>query len=253
MTVLKDDWEFNVLGVYNYRKSGSKEALFSFIRDNHDAIPGDIVEAGVYKGNTLLALGMFLKEIGSKKIVYGYDSFEGFPLEAYHEYDLSTQFERLLGEGRLSEEHYRAVIKNRKWREALTKEAMTTDSSSTSGNFGDTNLNLINNKIKILELDNIKIVPGSFSVTFPQPGNLPEKTMAVLMDCDLYESYRTVFASVWPSLSTGGMIFLDEYYSLKFPGARIATDEFCAIYDARLEMAPFIPGDFERWYLIKRN
>lgn len=251
MTVLKDDWEFNVLGVYNYRKRGNKEALFNFIRDNHDAIMGDIVEAGVYRGNTLLALGMFLKEIGSEKIVYGYDSFEGFPLEAYHEYDLPNQFEALFAEGRLSDEHYRAVVKNRKWRESLTKEAMTTDSSSTSRNFDDSNLNLINEKIKILELNNIKIVPGSFSVTFSQSANLPEKTMAVLMDCDLYGSYRTVLEALWSGLSTGGMVFLDEYYSLKFPGARIATDEFRENVSARLEMAPFRPGDFERWFLIK--
>lgn len=251
MTVLKDDWEFNVCGVYNYRKSGSKEALFDFIRDNHDTIAGDIVEAGVYKANTLLALGMFLKEIGSKKIVYGYDSFDGFPLEAYHEYDLPTQFDRLFREGRLSEDHYRAVIKNRKWREALTKESMTTDSSSTSGNFGDSDLNLINEKIKILELDNIKIVPGRFSVTFSQSDKLPKKAMALLMDCDLYESYRTVLGGLWPRLTTGGMVFLDEYYSLKFPGARIATDEFRENVSARLEMAALIPGDFERWYIIK--
>ena len=44
MLNIRDDWEFNVLGIYNYRKAGPFDALFDFIRENHDKIPGDIVD-----------------------------------------------------------------------------------------------------------------------------------------------------------------------------------------------------------------
>ena len=32
------------------------------------------------------------------------------------------------------------------------------------------------------------------------------------------------------------MIYLDEYYSLKFPGARVAVHEFLDIHDANLSL-----------------
>ena len=49
------------------------------------------------------------------------------------------------------------------------------------------------------------------------------------------------------------MIYLDEYYSLKFPGARIATDEFLNGKSAQLNMAHQTKGEFERWHVIKEG
>ena len=71
------------------------------------------------------------------------------------------------------------------------------------------------------------------------------------MDCDLYQSYIETYNFIWPRLEEGAMIYLDVYYSLKFPGARRATNEFVHGKAARLEMSPRSPGDFERWHLIK--
>ena len=65
MNILKKDWEFNVLGIYNYLKSGRFDSLFNFIKENHHKIKGDIVEAGVFRGNSLIAIAMYLKEIDS--------------------------------------------------------------------------------------------------------------------------------------------------------------------------------------------
>lgn len=42
-------------------------------------MPGDIVEAGVFQGHTLLATALLLRELGSDKKVVGFDSFTGFP------------------------------------------------------------------------------------------------------------------------------------------------------------------------------
>ena len=55
------------------------DAILKIIRENHTEILGDIVEAGVYRGNSLIAIGMLLKELGSSKKIYGFDSFSGFP------------------------------------------------------------------------------------------------------------------------------------------------------------------------------
>ncbi|HQX27118.1 MAG TPA: hypothetical protein PKX38_04190 [Alphaproteobacteria bacterium] len=69
------DWEFGVLGLYNYNRPGPFETYFDFIRENHKRMDGDFVEAGVFRGRSALALALFLKELGSDKKVYGFDTF----------------------------------------------------------------------------------------------------------------------------------------------------------------------------------
>ena len=69
--ILKNDWEFNVLNIYNYNKPGPFSSYFEFIKKNHKKLSGDLLEAGVHKGKSLLSVALYLKEIGSKKKVYG--------------------------------------------------------------------------------------------------------------------------------------------------------------------------------------
>ena len=48
-----------------------------------------------------------------------------------------------------------------------------------------------------------------------------------------------------------GMIYLDEYYSLKFPGARIACNEFCKINDVKPKLLKRDEDGFERYAIFK--
>ena len=76
--------------------------------------------------------------------------------------------------------------------------------------------------------------------------------MCCLIDCDLYESYKYALPVAWDCTLKKGMIYLDEYYSLKFPGAKIATDEF--IKDKELKVQQKITNfdpDFKRSFIIK--
>ena len=251
MLELIHDWEFNVLGVYNFRKPGPFEVLFDFVRENYDTIPGDLVEAGVFRGNSLIALSMLLRELGSDKKIYGYDSFTGFP-PIYQTKDELEQFVRMRECGVIDEDHFDAVLRNRRWREILAGTPQTTATISTSGDFSGTSLALVRRKIDLIGLDNIVLVDGPFSESMSEDSFEPREIMAVLMDCDLYSSYVDTFRFVWPRLAVGGLIYLDEYYSLKFPGARMATLEFIECEaKANLVMAPRKIGDFERWYLTK--
>jgi hypothetical protein len=106
-----------------------------------------------------------------------------------------------------------------------------------------------------LELKNIRLVPGTFQETLTGANRIETgKLSAVLLDCDLYDSYRSVLNYVWPRLSVGGMIYLDEYYSLKFPGARIASDEFLKPLGNKISWhSKTRKRDFERWYVIKEK
>ena len=74
---------------------------------------------------------------------------------------------------------------------------------------------------------------------------------AANIDSDLYESYRIILASLYPKLVKGGMIHLDEYFSLKFPGARIATDQFARENGLKLKKIKNFDWEFERYFIQK--
>src|SRR5271169_5541536 len=42
------------------------------------AVPGDVAECGVFKGSSLCAIALYLRESGIAKHVFGLDSFQGF-------------------------------------------------------------------------------------------------------------------------------------------------------------------------------
>lgn len=115
MLMINDDWEFSVLGIYNYKRPGKLDYLIKFIRENDAKFEGDIFEVGVFKGASLIALAMILKEIGSNKKVYGFDSFSGFP-PIYHDKDDLSEFDRMADEHKITAAHLMAVKKNIEWR-----------------------------------------------------------------------------------------------------------------------------------------
>lgn len=253
--ILKDDWEFATLGVYNYRQPGRLKYYFDFVRDNHKNIEGDILEAGVHKGVSLIGMGLFLKEIGSDKIIYGYDTWKGFP-SVYHKYDDQSQWEKLFKAGRISKENFEKVALQKAHRGfslGVGKKELSAKNLSLSGDFGACSREDVQAKLDYLGLDNVKLIEGPFSETMTA-GKAPfQKLSAAIIDADLYMSYKVCLPFIWQYLEKGGYIWLDEYYSLKFPGARIATDEFFADKKEKPEMHPFIDYDFERWYVRRTH
>lgn len=250
MRSLVDDWEYNVLGVYNYHQPGPYEKYFEFIIENHKILKGDICEAGVFRGRTLLGTAMLLKELGSTKKVWGFDSFAGFP--TYHENDHLDKFNELHASGQIDDELYRKVQLNLEYRALNVQQELNATNISSSGDFSNTSLDALKKKIDYLELDNIELVKGSFYDTMHSSSVVKYPTFcAALLDCDLYLSYHTALPFIWERLERGGYVFLDEYYSLKFPGARIAIDDFFADGLDKPQMHRLKSKDFERWYVRK--
>ena len=249
---LEYDYEYNVVDVANYKADKARSSYYKFIELNHSSMDGDLVESGVFRGRSLIATALLLKDLGSTKKVYGFDSFSGFP-PIFHENDNIASFERLFKEGKISQEHYDAVSKNKAIRDVLTASDTNASTISSSGDFSDTNRKLLEKKIDLLNLDNIILVEGSFDETMNSK-NGPQTVFACMMDNDLYQSHLTTFEFVWPRLVKGGLIYLDEYFSLKFPGSRIASDEFLADKSCNLQMYKSSPTDiFERWYVTKTS
>ena len=245
------DFEFNMLGIYNYKQTGKLSYYFEFLDANLQK-EGDLIEAGVFRGYTLLAVALFLKEKKSDKKVYGYDSFKGFP-PIYHENDSMEKFEDLYSESKISEEHYKQIQTSKKIRQlTIENNKIETKSISSSSDFKDTSKILLENKIDFLGLNNIILVDGDFTETMEKQQEIrPKSILGGIIDCDLYESYKIALNFIWPKLAKTNLLFLDEYYSLKFPGAKVAVDEFIKNKSALLIKNHENKEDFERWYLKK--
>ena len=250
---IKEDWEFNVLNLYNYNKLGYLECYFNFIKENYDKLDGDIVEAGVYKGKSLISTALLLRKLGSKKKIFGYDTWSGYP-PIYHKYDESSHWEKLYKLGTISKEHFEKTIKLKKFRQLTNnyETKVNAENISTSGNFDNCSKNDIIKVLDFFNLDNVTLVEGSFNETMNEKKGGPKKIFAALIDAVLYESYKTCLPYIWEKLEKKGLIYLDEYYSLKSPGGKIATDEF---FENKLEKPIKYHkniGDFERWYVVKK-
>jgi hypothetical protein len=123
---------------------------------------------------------------------------------------------------------------------------------SSSKNFSDAGLEKLLRKIEFLGLSNIKIVKGNFSETMAKSNSFDGQIFASFLDCDLYESYKTSLNFLWLNTIKGGIFYLDEYYSLKFPGAKKAVDEFLKGKEFQIiNYSGLSNDDFARNVLVK--
>ena len=136
------DWQFNILGIENYKKPGPRDAYFNFIRSNHSSMDGDIVESGIFRGSSLIATALLLKDLKSPKKIYGYDSFSGFP-PIYDQNDQIETFSLLHDQGRITEEHFKAVTLNYDLKNFLGNTTTNVEKISSSSDFSDTSKSLL--------------------------------------------------------------------------------------------------------------
>jgi len=246
---LKYDFEFNSLGIENFHNSKKIQYYFDFIKKNANKFKGDIYEFGVFRGKSLLSTAILLKKIKSKKKIYGFDSFQGFP--SYHKYDNIKYFSYLFKIKKISKKHYDLIILNKIIEKIFHKKKISTQNISSSGNFSYTSYNKLKKKIRLLKLDNVILIKGDFKKTIPKFFKKKRKVFLANVDCDLYEGYKLILPYIWTNLEDKGMVYLDEYYSLKFPGARIACDEFFEDKSFKLIKKKYKGSNFERCYIKK--
>lgn len=244
------EWSLNVLEVYSLKnRSLPYTYWYDFLRGELNNISGDILEFGVFRGRTLATTAYCASIAKVKRKVYGYDSFSGFPSDLDLN-DHPDRFDDLLNSGSITQLHYNMVQKNREYL-AVTGRSFETSNSSSSGNFSSTSLEFVTNKLNFLGLDNFVLVEGEITESLLEH-NLPSQIAAIFLDADLFKPYDVVLNKCWDLLSPGGIIYLDEYFSLKFPGPRIAVDSFISKHrNARLICIEAPYNEFERWILKK--
>ena len=180
-------------------------------------LQGAVVECGTYRGQGLATLSWLMREEGDTRSIFGCDSFQGFPRAATQD----------LVDGRLP-------------RQSLPAYYAKTSEQEVRAFFDALGLG-----------DRITLLAGFFSETLP---SAPIESIAVLLlDCDLYASYRVSLQCLYPKVQAGGWIIFDEYFSPKYPGARVAVDEFFATRPEQPTPATHLLAEhpYERWYVVK--
>lgn len=175
--------------------------LFDLV-DEVSQVGGDIVECGVGRGISLAALVYAVSYSRLGKVVYGFDSFSGFPAAAAQDLgDRVKETDKIpSGWTDTSEELIASIFEfDRESAESLLERHDVV----------------------------VKLIPGFFENTLVT--NLPKEIALLHVDCDLYDSTRTVLEHCLPKMSAGGIVIFDEYHDERWPGAKKAADEVCAL------------------------
>ena len=172
----------------------------------HD-IPGDIVECGVWRGGSMMAVARVLLQLGDVgRHLYLFDTFEG--MTAPTEKDV-------LNSGTSA-----ADLLAKEKKEVATFRWCYSSIDEVRQNLYRTGYNS----------DKVHFIKGRVEDTIP--GEAPRLISLLRLDTDWYESTRHELVHLFPRLSPGGVLILDDYGWWK--GARQATDEYLEQHNLRL-------------------
>jgi hypothetical protein len=155
-----------------------------------NGVPGDFVEAGVWRGGAAILMRAVLKVFGNRtRCVWLADSFEGLPHPDTERYPIDAG--------------------DRHW-ELSPYLAVSMD--EVKRNF---------ERYGLLD-DQVRFLPGWFKDSLP---NAPVEKIALLrIDGDMYESTYEALISLYPKLACGGYAIVDDYGAL--PNCRAAVEDF---------------------------
>ncbi|MBN9415878.1 MAG: class I SAM-dependent methyltransferase [Candidatus Eremiobacteraeota bacterium] len=155
-------------------------------------VAGDLIECGVWRGGSCIFMRGLLRAFGDgRRQVWVADSFQGLP-------EPDPQVSPL---DAISHEFLRVIGGLRCSLEEVTENFRRFD--------------LLDRRVRFL--------PGWFQDSLPAAPI--EKLALIRLDADYYESTRQALEALYPRLSSGGFVIVDDYGSAGL-GARRAVDDF---------------------------
>lgn len=180
------DWPVHAETMIGLRRLDNLEdAIATVIRDD---VPGDLVETGVWRGGASIFMRAGLAAYGDQdRTVWVADSFAGLPEPDPIRYPLDR-----------GDRHH-------------TIRELAVSLEEVRGNFA---------RYGLLD-ERVRFLPGWFQDTLP---TAPIDRIAVLrLDGDMYESTVVALDALYPKLSAGGFVLVDDY---ALPTCRAAVDDF---------------------------
>jgi O-methyltransferase len=175
-----------------YTRTGDKRVaamIAALQKIEAENIPGDVVECGVWRGGNII----LARKIAPSRVCWLYDTFTGMtkPGPEDKRRDGAPALER---------------YKQGEWCASSVDEVR--------GCLAETGT---------LDDDKLRFVAGDVCKTLKVPENLPERIALLRLDTDWYASTKLELQTLYPRLSPGGVLIIDDYGH--WQGARKATDE----------------------------
>ena len=163
-------------------------------------VPGDFIETGVWRGGSCIFMTAVLRAYGiTDRNVYVCDSFQGLPRPNEYAYPVDK-----------GDTHFTAPF-------------LAVSLEQVQLNFEG--YDLLNNQVKF--------VKGWFSDTLP---TLEVEKLAILrLDGDMYESTIVALENLYPKLSVGGYVIVDDY---GLPNCRRALADYREFHGIADEYVP---------------
>jgi O-methyltransferase len=163
-------------------------------------IPGDIAECGVWNGGSMLLAALSLIHLGdTSRRIYLYDTFAGMPRPD----DVDKRWDGV---------------------PALpTWENFTT--SGRQWGYGGT-VEMVQEVMRASNYPQDKLIFVKGMVEDTIPGQMADRLSLLRLDTDFYKSTHHELVHLYPTLSSGGILIIDDYGF--YQGSRKATDQYIA-------------------------
>ena len=192
----------NVVRPYTMTSPERVHALIEAVKYvTRSRVPGAIVECGVWRGGSMMAAARTLLSLGSsERDLYLFDTFEGMSPPSEHDVDMGGQ---------------------------RAGAMLATQSKTDAGSYWCyASLEDVQGALAQVgyPAERVHYVKGKVEETVP--AQAPQQIALLRLDTDWYESTRHELEHLYPRLSPGGVLIIDDYGHWK--GSRKATDEFIA-------------------------
>jgi hypothetical protein len=161
-------------------------------------VPGAFVECGVWRGGSAMVMGLAARRAKPVRPLHLFDSFEGLPEPDEHDGAQAAEYSEGKAGGRLV-----SIAKC----DASLEEVK-------SALFGRARLSPAN----------VVFHPGWFQDTVPAQAKSIGAISVLRLDGDWYASTRICLEQLYPRVSPGGILVLDDYFM--WEGCRKATQEY---------------------------
>lgn len=168
------DWPIEAETMIGMRRLDNiQECVTTILREN---VPGDLIETGVWRGGAVIFMRAILKAYGDlDRIVWAADSFQGLP--------------------KPNPDQYPADTGDILW----TVSRLAVSEDQVRANF---------ERYDLLD-DQVRFLVGWFRDTLPVA---PIERLALIrLDGDMYESTMDALRNLYPKLSVGGYVIVDDY------------------------------------------
>ena len=169
-----------------YRLDNLQQCITDVLRRE---VPGDLIEAGAWRGGATIFMRAVLAAYGdTERQVWVADSFEGLPQP--------------------DPERFPAEAGDKHW----VWEQLAVSVEEVQANFA---------RYGLLD-ERVRFLPGWFKETLP---SAPIERLAVLrLDGDMYGSTMDALEALYPKLSVGGYVIVDDYSNI--PQCKEAVNDF---------------------------